>query len=313
MGYNYSMQISKLIPALLALFLLTSPTPAAEVWLVSTREEPHGSALDPSLDCLQYWRQDSDCQWTPSDAETFFSTADLKTPTVVFVPGNRTDFDWAITKGLYTCDSIRACAGDPPFRYVIWSWPSDRMCRGVKADTRLKVEYSDDESFYLAQWLNRLPPGMKVSLIGHSFGPRIITGAMQLLAGGEVAGQSLPSETVAAWSKGKRNPVRVVLLAAAVNADWLAPGHCHGSALPLIDAALITLNGCDRVLRWYPRIDGRNGSEALGLIGPQGVADAANVEVVDVADEVGKIHDWRGYSLAPSVCCRWSKYVFFED
>jgi hypothetical protein len=304
-----------LLRLLLILIVLgiVRPAAASDVWLVSTRAEPHCGNLDESLEGLCYQRWENDCEWSPSDAKAFQSTSDTATPTVVFVPGNRTDAGWAITKGLYTYDSIRACAGDRPFRYVIWSWPADRVCRRTKADTQLKADYSDAEGYYLAQWLNQLPPGVKVSLIGHSFGPRIITGALHLLAGGEVAGRRLPSDIIAAWSKGKRNPVRAVLLAAAVDADWLAPNGCHGSALPLVEAMLITRNGCDRVLRFYPRIYGRGGPEALGSIGPCGIGDAGNVEVIDVACEVGKVHDWRDYCLAPDVCCRWSQYTFLED
>jgi hypothetical protein len=195
---------------------------------------------------------------------------------------------------------------------VIWSWPSDRAIHGVRADTQWKVELSDREGYYLAQWLNQLPPGVKVSLVGHSLGPRVITGALNLLGGGEVAGRRMPPEVVKAWAEGHRNPMRAVLLAAAINASCLAPEGCHGSALPLVQTMLITRNECDRILRFYPRIYGPHGPEAIGQIGPCGIGDAANVEVIDVACEVGKVHDWRSYCSAPDVCSRWPQYTFLE-
>ena len=115
-------------------------------------------------------------------------------PTVVFIHGNRTDADEAVVKGWYAYESIQAETADRPFRYVIWSWPAERVCRRNKVDVQLKADYSDVESYYLAKWLDRLRPGVKVSLVGHSFGPRIITGALHLLAGGEVAGRNMSAE-----------------------------------------------------------------------------------------------------------------------
>ena len=286
---------------------------SSPIWIVSTRDAPRCGDLDESLQCLRYSRLEDDCQWVSADAETFQTTNDPAMPTVVFIHGNRTDSQGAVTKGLTTYHLIRACTCSEPFRYVIWSWPAERMCRRINEDTRLKAAYSDVESYYLALWLDQLPPGEKVSLVGHSFGPRIITGALHLLAGGEVAGRCLSQSTVAAWSGGKRNPVRAALLAAAVDAGWLAPGGCHGLALPLVDQMLVTRNGCDRVLRWYPRLYGRGGPKAMGFVGPCGVGGTDHVEVIDVTCTVGKIHDWRCYCSASNVCNRWERYTFSED
>jgi hypothetical protein len=285
----------------------------SQVWLISTRDMPHCCGPDASPECLRYWRLDEDCRWSPADAATFAATDDAATPTVVFLHGNRTDAGWAVTKGIFTYESIRAAIGCRPLRFVIWSWPAERTCRRAKDDARLKADYSDVESYCLAQWLNRLRPDVKVSLVGHSLGPRIITGALHLLAGGELAGQHMAAETVAAWSGGKRNPIRAVLLAAAIDADGLAPGGSNDRALTIVDRMLITRNGCDRVLRFYTRIDNGCGPEAMGYVGPCGIGDAKNAEVVDLAGEVGKIHDWRCYCTAASVCCRWAEYTFGEE
>lgn len=285
---------------------------ASQVWLLSTREAPHCGDPEPTLSSLRYWRLDDDCQWSPAEAETFHTNQDETLPIVVFIHGNRTDADEAVEKGWFVYECIRAETAGRPFRYVIWSWPAEQVSRRTGQDARLKADYSDVESYYLALWLDQLPRGVKVSLAGHSFGPRIVTGALHLLAGGQLAGQRLPPDAVAAWTGGKRNPIRAVLLAAAMDADWLAPGGCHGLALPLIDRLLVTHNGCDRVLRWYPRMYGRGGSQALGFVGPCGIDDAPNVELLDVSSTVGKIHDWRCYCSASNVCRRWAQYTFLE-
>ena len=292
--------------------------PPHAVWLVGTRGAPHCGELDGSLESLRYWRLTEDCDWSSANAKDFHATDDAAVPTVVFIPGNRTDADEAVVKGWYAYEAIQSQSGGRALRYVIWSWPADRVGRRNRPDVQLKAAYSDVESYYLALWLNNLRPGAKVSLVGHSFGPRIITGAMHLLAGGEVAGQTLPEDTVAAWAGGKRNPVRAVLLGAAEDADALAPDGADGLALSLFDRVLITCNCCDRVLRWYPRLYGRGGPQAMGRVGPCGVdGDGSErpekVDVVDVSATVGKVHDWRGYCSAPEVCSQWAFYAFLDD
>lgn len=284
-----------------------------DFWLISTRNAPYCGDLDATLQSLCYCRMNDDCQWSLTDAESFAATDDVAVPTVVFIHGNRTPADEAVWKASYTYDLIRAESAGRPFRYVIWSWPAERMYRNNQDDVRLKAVYSDAQSYYLAQWLQRIRPGVRVSLIGHSFGPRIITGAMHMLGGGEVAGRSLSHDSVAEWTAGKRNKVRTVLLAAAIDADWLAPGGCHGLALPLIDDMLVTRSGCDRVLRWYSRLYDGCRPKALGLVGPCGVSDTNKIEVVDVSCSVGKRHDWRFYSSAPNVCDRWAHFTFLDD
>jgi hypothetical protein len=309
---------SFLLPFFLAALLLGLALPASaaeappQVWLISTRSLPHCDDLNQSPPPLDYWRLDDQCQWSAADAKAFRATDDPAVPTVLFVHGNRTDAGEAVDKGWNTYQSIRAQT-DRPLRYVIWSWPADREFRRNGPDVRLKAAYSDVEAWYLAQWLADIRPGVRVSLIGHSFGPRIITGALHLLAGGQVAGRGLPADTVKAWTATKRNPIRTVLLAAALDVDWLAPGGCHDRALSLVDQMLVTCNACDRVLRWYPRMYGRGGPSAMGFVGPCGVAEAKNIEVVDVSATVGRFHDYQCYNSAPDVSCRWAEYTFLAD
>jgi hypothetical protein len=287
--------------------------PPQSVWLVSTRGAPQYGALDDSLGSLCYWRLTDDCQWSAADADAFAAADDAAVPTVVYIHGNRTGADDAVADGWHVYQAVRSQVPDRAFRYVIWSWPADRVGRRNRPDILLKAAYCDAESYYLAAWMARLRPGVKVGLIGHSFGPRIITGAMHLLGGGQVAGYEMPEKTVAAWAAGKRNPVRAVLLAAAEDVDALSPGGVNERALSLLDKALITVNRYDRVLRWYPRMCGRGGPQALGFTGPCAVENPEKTELVDVSCTVGRIHDWRRYCAASNVCSRWAHYAFLEE
>ena len=65
-----------------------------------------------------------------------------------------------------------------------------------------------------------------LSLWGHSFGARAVTGALHLLGGGQLCGHVLDERVHA-----ERAPAQVVLLAAALDNDWMMPGHFHGQAL----------------------------------------------------------------------------------
>jgi hypothetical protein len=172
---------------------------------------------------------------------------------------------------------------------------------------RLKACWCDAESYYLARTLPRLSNGAPVGLIGYSYGARIACGALELLGGGRLAGYSLPQEARAAWTSAPRS-VRVLLVAAAMDADWLAPGHRNGDALSIVERAAVTLDGCDRVLRWYTRLDGRGGPPALGCVGPTG-HDGGKLEVLDVACSVGKKHDWYRYESAVAQQLGWFAFL----
>lgn len=283
-----------------------------QAWLISTRCAPRCGDGEDAATAIRYWRLADDCTWSCADSADFQAADNAAVPTIVFLHGNQTDSEEAVMKAWYCLNEIRSQVGDRAFRFVIWSWPADRMLRRARRDAQLKTVFSDVESHYLAHWLSQIRPGVKVSLIGHSFGPRIIGGAMHLLAGGEIAGKRLPAEKTKDWTTQRRNPVRAVLLAAAIDAHGLAPGGRYGLGVALLDQILITQNGCDRALRWYPRLYGRGGHEALGAVGPCGLADE-NVEVVDLSCAVGKTHDWRCYCSALSDRDLWKKYTFLDE
>ena len=306
-------RLALILSVLLVATLARAGDAPRQVWLVSTRGAAHCGDLDDAAVAVCYWRLNDDGGWASANARDFHAGDGAAAPTVVFVPGNRTDADDAVDKGWFVYQTICSQSAGRAFRYVIWSWPADRVYRRHRDDARLKAEYADAESYYMAAWLQGFRPGAKVSLVGHSFGPRVITGALQLLAGGEVAGRALPNDSLAGWTAGRRNPIRAVLLAAAADADCLAPGRCHDRGLSVLDQALVTCNGCDSVLRWYPRLGGRGGPEAMGYVGPCGIDDAAKLAVVDVSATVGKTHDYRCYCTASNVCSQWAHYTFLDD
>jgi len=165
---------------------------ARQIWLISTRRVSRcdlNRETDPPLD---YRRLAPDGAWQESDREAFLATDDPAVPTCIFIHGNRETYRSAICTGMTTYRQLVACVPKRDFRYVIWSWPAARVCRRTRDDLRLKASRSDVESCLLARSVDRIRADVPVSMIGYSFGARVITGALHVLGGGQVAGRSLP-------------------------------------------------------------------------------------------------------------------------
>jgi len=294
---------------LLSCLLGSNPVVAAEpLWLISTREAPVNSCCQGTVgpEAFDYHYCNNDGQWTDADLPAFLATNDPAVPTTIFVHGNRTDRQSAAEMGCQIYRRLQCAAEGRPFRLVIWSWPSERMSCGARADARIKACRSDAESFYLANVLDRLPSPSPVALIGYSFGARVVSGALELLAGGTIACQTLDS---------KRDHTlrpRVLLIAAAADSDWLAAGHRYGQALSQVESMLISCNQRDPALRRYRFMESLcHGPTALGFTGALGLSeqDRSKVALLDVGREVGRHHDWDRYFSSPSILARLSDYA----
>ena len=298
--------------AILVWGLLTSSALAAvdQLWLISTREAPSAccqGTVGPEAFC--YHRLDDSGQWAAADLPAFLASSDPAMPTTIFIHGNRTDAQRAVDMGFQFYQQLKCQSNGRPFRMVIWSWPSDRVCGGARLDAQTKACRSDAESLYLAAILDRLPAKAPVALIGYSFGARVITGSLELLAGGSVACQTLSRQTTAALR------IRAVLIAAAEDSDWLAAGHRNGQAIGQTESMLIIRNLNDPVLRRYGLMYHIGGPDAMGFTGPccVGAEDQKKVELIDLSCEVGRYHDWDLYSQAPSLLGRLPTFTFLAD
>jgi hypothetical protein len=140
-----------------------------------------------------------------------------------------------------------------------------------------------------------MDPHVPVSLIGHSFGVRIATGALHLLAGGSLAGRVLP-----VGPPTRRSPARVVAISAAMDHHWLLPGRRHGLAMDLVDRMLVMYNPCDCVLKRYPLISESRSGHALGytgLVGSSWLGEAAErIEQIRSTPWVGRSHSMQDHT-----------------
>ena len=285
-----------------------------QVWLISTRCAPLSGDLDSGEKSICYWQLSTDHQWRSADEDAFYADDEAKTPTTIVIHGNRVDADEAIDFAWHIYRRMVKVAQDQPFRLVIWSWPSERMCRGIRPDTQLKLCYCDVQAYYLAACIDRLrQKDVPVCLIGYSMGGKIIPGSLHLLAGGEVGHRTLTNRHSSDQAQKSTPSVRAVLVAAGVDDDSLCADGVYNLALSQVESMLIVKNCYDRVLKWYPRIYGRGGPEALGFVGPICNDHCENIEMLDLSCELGRNHKWEGYLMSCRLIESIDRYTFLKS
>ena len=170
---------------------IPSTTSCSDVWLVNTRCLPYPRSRIGVSRQMRFQRYDG-TRFVSATQDEFLATLDPHQVTCFLVHGNRMTSAEAQEYGLSFRRRVKR--GQCPFRFVIWSWPSERMVGPVR-DARSKASRADAESYYLASVLATLPGDASVSLVGYSFGARAITGGLHLLGGGMVRGNRLGIES----------------------------------------------------------------------------------------------------------------------
>ncbi|HUE70374.1 MAG TPA: hypothetical protein VMP01_05740 [Pirellulaceae bacterium] len=301
------------------------------VWLASTRHLGcvNGSS-GPAL-----WRWNA-AQWQASDQQEFLDQNEELPHTVIYIHGNRVGDDEGASGGLAVYQQIVAShADEKPVRFVIWSWPSTKICGPIK-DVRSKAWRSDDEAVMLARFLDGIHKpeapaeensdfatfaasapkrdrsdreDYRVGFVAFSYGARITGGALQMLGGGNLDGHTLPRR--------QRPQFRVALWAPAAHNDWLLPHSRHGKALPLADKWLSTTNRCDESLWRYERLEKCGNPPALGFAGFTGrgqlPAELQNRwEEWEVSNLVGSTHNYHPYMHSPWIAEQTARCVLWK-
>jgi hypothetical protein len=171
-------------------------------------------------------------------------------------------------------------------------------------DARIKAVRSEAQGFYLAHLMDQVPPETPLGLVGYSYGARLGTAALHLLGGGRLVGNQLGERL-----HPERAPISAVLLAPAVNNDWLLPGRRHGLALEQVDRMLILYNSRDIVLKRYRFLDPSR-PQALGYTGMVWTpAATGRVTQVDVTSWLGRSHQAEDYLNTPALVRRMVRYL----
>ncbi len=274
-----------------------------DLWLIDTRGICEGEC---DLSKAKFWRLEGDCKWIAETEASFLSTLDPVKSINLQLPGYLTseklsvDHLWKLRLQVEAQSKCRGL-GCPQHRSVMWLWPSQLDQIGIVRDTREKAERANFEGILLANFLAKFPAEMRVNLVGYSLGARIATGAAHHLAMG-IAGT--PPSTIR---------LTAVLIAAAVDAEWLEQCQPHGLALQRFERVLIFTNCKDRMLLRYRFINRNRNSPALGLAGllMPNAETAANVKQWEVHQLVGRKHNWVRYIETPEIMTEIAEYALF--
>ncbi|WP_199169788.1 hypothetical protein [Rhodopirellula bahusiensis] len=260
-------------------------------WLISTRHIT-SSACRANLQNPNFRisRLDRCGRITPSSLDEYLGTFAPNRPRVIYVHGNRRSASLAIERGMGVARELESNrCGHLPMDFVIWSWQSDRETFAI-SDARIKAERTDAQGLYLAWLLRRhVEAAQPTSLIGFSFGGRIVTGSLHALAGGAIGRRRLNEEPVLAAN------LDVGLLAPAIQSDWLTPHGYHRLATQNMNRLVLLYNRRDAILKNYWLLSRIRGTSALGYTGPTRFAaryDGSPLPVRsrDCSPTVGKAH-----------------------
>ena len=270
--------------------------PAAEdrLWMINTRcmtSEICCADLErPKFSVLQL-----DCNGHSSDStlEQYLESIRGR-KVVIYVHGNRMSEDIAVCYGLEIRQQSIRCRKSGPVDWVIWSWPSAKQGMLVR-DVRRKAGRTDTQGLYLSWVLRKhAEASVPTTLIGFSFGSRVITGSLHALAGGKLAGRRLPGPAItdARFDAG--------LLAPAIESDWMARCGYHSKATQNLNKLVVMYNQRDAVLKRYWLLDRVRGNIAMGYSGPRTFAPRADgskitVRARDCSPFVGKQHSELDY------------------
>jgi hypothetical protein len=262
--------------------------------ILGTRCAP--SAMAKGLRCEQ---READGRWSRVEwAGVLAILADDPRPTMIYVHGNRVAAGEDKSQGLefYRWLAARTNA-DAPLRYIIWSWPSTQV-PGRLRDYEVKAARTRPCGWQLAWAIDQMPPETPLALVGYSYGARVTTGALHLLGGGRMGNLKLDERVHA-----DRRPMRVALVAAAMEASWLRPEGYHGKAVSQCETLVLVNNQRDPAMRFYPYSPVGN-SAALGYAGVPGRSSlgelADRIHAYDMTNSVGRHHALSAYLTSSS-------------
>ena len=271
------------------------------LWSVSTRSiTSNACCADVEQPNLAFYEVSPNGCLKQTDIDQYLQGLSGSPHVVVYVHGNRMSSSDAIRRGLDVYRRTRSRVSQPAIDWVIWSWPSDK--EGILVgDARRKFARLDAQGLYLS-WLLRkqVQSGSDTTLIGYSFGGRVITGALHALGGGVLGGRKLPGEPTVGF------PFKCGLVAPALERYALSKRGIHAVATQNLDRMLLLYNRRDAVLKRFWLVNRVRGTMALGYSGPSSFALRADgselpVRSRDCSATVGLNHSELDYYY--STCC----------
>lgn len=262
-----------------------------EIWYVTTRHLPQYENLAESIAQIGYYKMEGEA-WNKKTAAEFNSAENLDTMIVVHGSPATVSLVSEVCLDVYQHMQTIIPNSKTRMRYVIWSWPADRQVTGLVKEFRDQAQRSQPQGFYLGHFIDQCRAKNKTVVVGYSMGARVASCALHLLAGGK-------SEFAPPITPRSNNKVSYLIVAGAINRDWLEPGQHFGEALKSTNRFLNIYNSTDPLLKRYPKLypKGKLRPEATGY---KGLFSHANLEEFDIPVEeinvtaaAGKSHDIR--------------------
>lgn len=281
--------------------------PQDSIWIVSTRCL-NGCPAAGQANLLSTMRY-ADGNWQSLSFSDLAAETSPDRTDILFVHGNGVESNEV---GGLICEIygiLTACDG-PAVRLIFWSWPSDQVA-GPLHDVLAKDERSFVEIAWLREALSDLPHVGVRSLVGYSFGARIVAAASAtydpLRTAAVPAGDAVAAEVVA------RPPQRAILIAGALDRNKLCPGSGYSRAYERLDRVSVWFNQADPPLKRYGFID--NGADALGVVGlPNWSAiGTSQIDQTNVTNWIGRTHWLSAYLESPSARNLLRRQALWED
>ena len=285
-----------------------------DYWIVSSRD---CSAKDASGDrglCLAYFHRTSEQNLVRERREEFLASIRPERPVCFVMHGSYNRWRDVLLESRRIHRWLRSAAPDSPLQVVFFTWPSDgNMPFIFPVDIAILGRRSAVHGAYLASLVSQLPAEQRVAIVGHSHGARTAAAALHLLGGGALeegpvlpAGGTFPRQ------------IRAVLIAAAIDHNWLNPGQRYGQALLVPERVLLMHNSRDSTLGVYPmrkfmgeRALGRDGLGqddrfALGSLGQK-------VVELNAAEFADWHHSFADFHQRPELALALLPYVYFQE
>lgn len=235
-------------------------------------------------------------------------------PVCVFVHGSFVDLPYACKEAARTWTYLKGAGCGQQMQMIMFYWPSYKgFALSTPIDVNLLGRQAARNGYYLAELMQHIPPECPVCLIGHSHGTRVVASSLHLMAGGAIQGIAHPF----ARSNGRR--IRTILVASALDHDWLNPGHKYDRALCSTECVLNMYNSRDSALKVYPfrlPLIARRALGARGLSRSDRMklgAEGQKIFEYDVAMVTGKEHIWPAYFQGTKIASLIRPYIYFDD
>ena len=281
-------------------------------WIVSSRQArvPPGD-IDSSRGLIYLYRTPQSMRAFPR--EVFLRTLRADRPTCITIHGSYNYWPDVLSESVHALRWIEQAAQGQSVQFVYFNWPADGYAHLVfPLELVAMGRRASRHSLYLANLISQFPADQPVCLVGHSHGARCSVAALHALGGGalEDGSRLVPGFVVPAR-------MNAVLLAAAVDHDWLNPGERYGAALSVTERLLVMQNERDGWLNAYSLKDLLGNREALGRSGFQ-EADTirmsdqiGKISVLDASPFAGRSHDFRAFHSRVELADAISPFVLF--